>query len=379
MRWALHRVVAVTLGLVLALAIGEGTIRVFSKLGGESGRRLAARDPLAVVYEPYGNFGYRPTAGKVEKYANGTRAHFNSIGTRGPVVHAPKRAGVYRIVLLGGSTMAGYGVNDDETIDAYMRQLLPERFPGRCFEVVNLALGGYDSYQDYERMRVDGVPLTPDLVVLHSGINDVRNARYPTLTAPPDRRTLIWATQLSQFTEASGRGRAALALLKHYSFLARLPGYVWELSRQGQELHVIQEVGPYDAAAIYFKTNVERTVKLAVGSDAAILLSTPPSALSTRNRPSDPVEKSYWIRDAGTTEAYRERLAALLREVADSAGRNGVRIAYVAHALPLAQYLDDAHLTPQGNQAVARNLVSAATGFIDAWASSAAPSPLSCQ
>jgi len=51
-----------------------------------------------------------------------------------------------------------------------MRGMLATRFPDRCFEVVNLAPGGYDSYQDYERVRVDGTRLKPDLVVIHSGI-----------------------------------------------------------------------------------------------------------------------------------------------------------------------------------------------------------------
>ena len=58
----------------------------------------------------------------------------NALAYRGPECPSP---GTVRIILLGGSTTYGYGVNDDQTIDAYMRSLLPEHYPGRHFEVVN--------------------------------------------------------------------------------------------------------------------------------------------------------------------------------------------------------------------------------------------------
>ena len=358
------KLVAAVLGLVVALLLGEGLVRVYANAGGEGGRRLAARDPQAILYEPFGRFGYRPTPGKVEKYYNGTRSTFNTMGYRGPLVDTAKPKGVFRIVLLGGSTMAGYGVDDDQTIDAYMRTLMKSRYPNSCVEVVNLALGGYDSYQDYERLRVDGLRLSPDVIVLHTGINDVRNARYPDLGSPPDRRTLIWESVMSQLRAAQATGPSVWSTVKHYSYLARLPGYIREILRQGHELTAIRQDGPYDSAVEYFALNVTRVVNLGLGAGAAVVLSTPPSAIPMRNAPSDPVEKSYWIRDAGTTEAYRRRLADRLREIARAERAGGNQVSYVSHALTLDQFLDDAHLTAGGNAAVARDLVEAIQPFL---------------
>ena len=156
--------------------------------------------------------------------------------------------------------------------------------------------------------------------------------------------------------------------MKHYSYLARLPGYVREILQQGHELTAIQQDRPYDSAIEYFADNVTRTIDLGLQAGAAVVLSTPPSAIPMRNAPTDPVEKSYWIRDAGTTEAYRRRLADRLRDIAIGESAAGKPVAYVSHILTLDQFLDDAHLTAAGNAVVAQDLVEAIEPFV--------PSPL---
>jgi len=358
------RGISAALGLAVGMLLAELIVRGYAQMGTEAGQRIASRDPMGVLYQPFGDFGYRQGPGRTEKYPNGTHAVWNAMGYRGPVVSVDKPKGTYRIILLGGSTTAGYGVNDEETIDAHMRRLLPERFPGGCFEVVNLALGGYDSYQAYERMRVDGTRLTPDLVILNSGINDVRNAQFSYLTYPPDPRTLIWEPVMQRLREESKRGPSLWNLAQHYSYIARIPAYALDLWRQRETLTVISVAQPHGAAAEYFEVNVVRTTELALKQGAAVILSTPPSALSTRNKPSDPPEKSYWIRDAGTTEEYRRRLATRMKEIAARLRASDWRVSYVSHSLPPEEYLDDAHLTSAGNRAVARNLTEAAIPFI---------------
>lgn len=375
-RGLVKRGMTIVLGLVVGVLVAEALVRGLALTGTQAGRRIAARDPFEFLYEPFGNFGYRERPGKREKYRNGTRASFNSMGYRGPVVDEAKPAGTYRIVLLGESTTFGYEVNDDETIDEHMRRLLKTRFPPGCFEVVNLALGGYDSYQIYERMRVDGGKLSPDLVVINSGINDVRNALYTRLSAPPDPRTLIWESVMSTMRQEAAEARRLSTLIQHYSYLARVPGYALEVWGQRQSLTEIRVVEPDGSAVDYFDTNITRTAGLALAGGAAVVLSTPPSALSRRNRSSDPPEKSYWIRDAGTTEDYRRRLSTRMRAIAERLRAARQPVTYVTHELPLEEFLDDAHLTGAGNRRVARGLVEAAAPFIQATVSPA--SAVSC-
>jgi lysophospholipase L1-like esterase len=372
------RVLAVTVGIVAGLLLAEVALRVAALLGIDAGVRIARRDPSAFLYEPFGNFGYRERPGRHERYENGTVANFNAGGYRGPIVDTTKAPGTYRIVLLGGSTMFGYGVNDEDTIDAHMRRLLTARYPNRCFEVVNLALGGYDSYQDYERMRVDGARFTPDLVVLNSGINDVRNAQYARLGDPPDPRTLFWEPVMHTMREEARDGLRFITRAKHYSYLVRIPGYVKEVMGQRQGLTLIRATEPDGSAVEYFGVNVTRTIDLAAGVGAAVILSKPPSALPMRNRPSDPLEKSYWLRDAGTTEAYRQRLAVRMREIAERERAVGRRVRYVEPQLPLDAFLDDAHLNSAGNERMAHHFLEAAAPFIGPTVASAAGAAAAC-
>jgi len=352
--------------LLVGLILAEAALRAFAALPTNVGRQLARFDLTLTVYEPYSRFGYRPRPGASESFPNGTRAHYNARRYRGPMVEPVKPAGVFRIILLGGSTAVGYGADDDSTIDAHLRRMLNARFPSGCFEVVNLALGGYDSYQDYERMRVEGTLLAPDVVIVHSGINDVRNAQFPTLSdTAPDPRTLLWQSQLRDVRGRDGNYAPNFwAQVKHYSYLARFPGFARSLLGTRQSLGTIQEARAYPAATEYFASNVKGTIDLALNLGAAVILSTPPSAIPIRNRPTDPVEKSYWIKDAATTEEYRRVLSARMDSIASVYAAAGRPVRHVSHHLQLPEFLDDAHLLSSGNRTVAEGLLEVVTPYV---------------
>jgi lysophospholipase L1-like esterase len=361
----------VATGLVLAqLAIGlvasEVAIRLYAGLDEAAGRALRSHDPMAVSIAPHGRFGYRQRPNSTFHYGNGTTATSNAMGFRGPLVHVPKPPGVYRIVLLGGSTTHGWGVRDEETIDAHMRRLLQERHGRPRFEVVNLAFDGYDSHQLVERLHEDGLRLEPDLVIVNSGINDVRNARFANL-ADPDPRTLYWEDVLRRLRADERRGGPTLwSRLKHHAYVARLPGlareYLNQRTASGQKAGTV----PNLAAADIFERNLERMAALAAAGPAPVIFSTPPSSLRSRYAPGDVSERSYWLGTAATTQAMRDELARRMQRVVEREAGRGRDVAYVSHDLPGDLFLDDAHLTPAGNLQVASSLVRAAGRYIEA-------------
>ena len=347
------------LALGLGLLCAEGVLRLYSVIGGEVGRGLARRDPLAVRFVPHGEFGYRQQANGTQPYPNGTRARWNELGYRGPAVSLAKPDDTFRVVLLGGSTTHGYGVDNDQTIDAHMRRMLAERYPDRRFEVVNLALGGYDSYQVFERMRTDGTGLSPDLVIVNSGINDVRNSVHTDIE-PADPRTLLWETNMSAMRREMETGRFSLSTrLKHYLYLARLPGYIRSRMRIAPQVEEARTAVPKPDAIDYFADNIVKTADLARGTGAQLILSTPPSSLSTRYAPGDVSHIGYWIVDAKTTQDYRDRLAARMERLAGELSRPGEPVAYVSAEPPPQHFIDDCHLTGEGNRDVAEALVEA--------------------
>lgn len=358
----------IALSLGIGLLVVEGMLRAYAAVGGVMGRRLATFDPMAMLYEPLGEFGYRQKPNTTYTFGNGVQATSNGMAYRGPEVSIRKPEGTTRIVLLGGSTTHGYGVTNDETIDVYMRELLAAAYPDRRFEVVNLALGGYDSYQLFERMRADGVRMEPDIVIINSGINDVRNSQYANLQIPgPDRRTLIWEDHLSRAREEARQGGPSLwTLAKHRSYLMRMPGFLRERVREVRQVEANRTIRPMPDALDYFAANIERTAALAQERGAAIVYATPASRLSSY--PSNATStQGYWIVDAATTEDYRRQLARRLAELSRSQVEKGMRVTYVAPSFPEDHFLenDDCHLSAKGNRAAARVFVDAAEPFLE--------------
>lgn len=370
-RQALATTALLSAALGFAGVAAEVAIRLATRVSSAVSLLFYGSDPLAILVEPHGELGYRQRPGSTYHYANGTSATSNASGFRGPDVGVSKPAGTFRIVLLGGSTSHGWGVNDSSTIDAHMRTLLSARWPGRKFEVINLAFDGYDSWQDFERLRSDGIPRTPDLVILNSGINDVRNARYPHLV-DRDPRTLLWSADMERLRREQERGGpSAWTLVKHYSYLARLGGIVRDRLTEPAKLPpptpapVAVAVTAYPEAAEYFQRNVGRIAELSGSNHIPLLLSTPPSSLRLPGNKQETSGRTYWVGDAEATQNYRDELDRRLRRVADSLNTTATPVVYVPHILRVEQFLDDCHLTSDGNHQMAADFVAAAAPFID--------------
>lgn len=114
--------------------------------------------------------GYAPEPGR---QGEGT---FNAQGMRNREdVNIPKPAGVYRIIMTGGSLAYGIGApTQDDTIPARLEKILNERkpWPGKRVEVFNAAVCGWASTN--ERIFIENrvVDWQPDLVLALTGVND---------------------------------------------------------------------------------------------------------------------------------------------------------------------------------------------------------------
>ncbi len=96
-------------------------------------------------------------------------AGMNWRGYRGPVLGA-RAAGEWRIAMLGGSTVFGYGVRADEALPAQVGRVLRGR--GEQVSVANLGFNSEGAYAFTDTIR-DYRSLQPDIVVLYEGYNDL--------------------------------------------------------------------------------------------------------------------------------------------------------------------------------------------------------------
>lgn len=97
-------------------------------------------------------------------------AGLNRQGYRGPVI-GRKRPGELRVVMLGGSTVFGYGVRWDESIPMKLEARLRQRLD-RPVSVVNLGFNNEGAFAFVPNLE-DFQFLEYDVIVLYGGYNDI--------------------------------------------------------------------------------------------------------------------------------------------------------------------------------------------------------------
>jgi hypothetical protein len=135
----------------------------------------AANDSIAAEHAAANHAEYQPwvqfTWGIIKgKYVN----HEGQVRKSLPEVSAPNAEKYFLVYFLGGSTMYGFNVTDEETIPSYFVNAYKQKYPnGKPIKVINFGVPYYYSYQElilltdklYSNER-------PDMVIEMDGLND---------------------------------------------------------------------------------------------------------------------------------------------------------------------------------------------------------------
>jgi lysophospholipase L1-like esterase len=160
--------------IVLALLLMEGGVRLLDlppkPLAPLPIPSYRLADDPAIIYE------YRPNYTPADEPFDRLHAGYaiNRQGFRDYDYKETKPPGTYRIIMLGDSTTAGNGVAKLE--DIYPKQL--ERLlnaaaaPNTRYEVLNMAVGGYQTMQEVATLRAKGLKYGPDMVCILMCLND---------------------------------------------------------------------------------------------------------------------------------------------------------------------------------------------------------------
>ena len=99
----------------------------------------------------------------------------NNLGFRGEEFSLEKLEGVYRIVMLGGSTMFGHGATSDQTtIPGYVQELFQNYNNEYQIEIINGGVQGADSNYEVKIIENKIMNYSPDMVIVYDGWNDLR-------------------------------------------------------------------------------------------------------------------------------------------------------------------------------------------------------------
>lgn len=111
------------------------------------------------------------TGWKLEPRVYAPTLQVNQYGFRGPPIHPTKAAGVYRVIVTGGSGAYDWYSSDEHTWPHYVEQMLRCR-TGLAVEVVNTGTPGYSTLQVLRLLRARLLNWKPDLVLHYELYND---------------------------------------------------------------------------------------------------------------------------------------------------------------------------------------------------------------
>ncbi len=99
--------------------------------------------------------------------------NINSHGFRGPEISVEKSDDVYRIFVVGGSSMFGSGATSDEkTIPGFLQKEFDNVLLPKKIEIINAGIGSATSFQETYLIKNYLIKFNPDLFIIYDGNND---------------------------------------------------------------------------------------------------------------------------------------------------------------------------------------------------------------
>lgn len=326
-RAAVFRLAAVAFPLVLLLLV-EGVLR------------------LAGIGAPDG--GADPWANPLVAFEEGT-AFFPEWSTD---LAMPKKDGVRRVFVLGGSSAAGFGVDVpfSKTLEASLRQKLGDE----RVEVVNGGVGAAGSHRVYEVMR-RAAEFAPDLFVVYFGHNEFLEDVFfdPSGLAARAEQTGKLARRfhvVNALRDALGKPTDAKLTGEKPILKSRFLGTM--------NFPLITSDAQFEKKMLFLRANMERMVEFARAHDVPILFM--PAEPSLLTGPGWPEHGPGFDKDAdGWNAAYGEAKVAMRERRYDDALAAVARGKAIDDAFATLIYIEGlAHLgkgaTEQGVAALRR-------------------------
>ena len=110
----------------------------------------------------------------------------NSEGFRDVEFPNEKPKNAFRIVFLGDSWIVGSNISQEEASPQRIKALLRDKYPRANFEVFNLGVFGYASYNGLQLLKTRAIHLQPDIVIIAFAMNEANMAGFNNETAGPE-------------------------------------------------------------------------------------------------------------------------------------------------------------------------------------------------
>jgi hypothetical protein len=293
-----------------------------------------------------------------------------------PPVALQKPVDVYRVIVLGGSTVMGEGApRPSQNIVGMLRKSLRERGltgpNGKRVEFINAGVDAYNSAQEYLYLVSDLLRFKPDLVVVYDGWNDSVYDLNKTLSPFRTSAHSSNALRIAQSYSIAGSTHLLAENLKYLliesNFTLGAAELLWrvynKLSSKADAVH--SSSIHFDSRNIEFYRRNHRAFLALADDQLSVALFLQP-LVGTDDRTLSAEEKASWWYPRldevlGNRIPFYEHARHILADLKGRDQGNGPHcIADLSHSLkgvPEAVYADTGHLLPKGNEIVAAHLL----------------------
>ena len=130
-------------------------------------RFIGIESSKIIKHIPDPDLGYKMQPSFAGKY------NTNSDGFRDRDFNVNKNTNVFRIINLGDSVTFGLGVELEYVYNKILENMLNNELgPKINYEVLNMGISGYNSYQEYVLFKSKGLTFNPNLLLLQFFYND---------------------------------------------------------------------------------------------------------------------------------------------------------------------------------------------------------------
>ena len=213
-----------------------------------------------------------------EFQANHTwEVQLNSEGFRGADL-AGAKAGAIRIACIGDSWTFGMPVNQDETYPSRLAEWLRQERPDVPYDVENLGVLGYSSFQGLQLMKTRVLDLDPDVVVIGFGMNDSNVAGYRDKDMISSGTPTL-AARMKSALKDTAVGLEGYKLLKYEALRLRFhPKPVGEYLKaeaetKGSDPVDYESIEPWTRVSPHdYESNIREMARLAMAKGARVVL-----------------------------------------------------------------------------------------------------------
>ncbi len=291
-------------------------------------------------------------------------------------VYSQAKAKTWRVVCLGGSTTWGHHLERGQTWPAMLEAKLRDR--GLDVEVINAARPWYATTHSVTNYAVQMRYFDPDVVIVMHGINDLVRSFSAPGEPPPEWDYGSYQGPMTNVLKGYRASHREKTFRRYNPVrLARDSAIYRLVSRaNGAGEHATEVDLGLDAYVTLdsFRSHLAYLVELARGDGVDVVLATQPHVYNREDLSSlpsfDSTMRGVYMKTPGgsvvSAVSVRRAMHAVRDVVVDCAREHAVTLVDAERRVggAIDNFMDDFHLTPGGNEAVADTMVDAVAGLL---------------